>query len=152
MNDNKKVEDLISEFLSRETAETDEEIEETQAEKVDEHLEHYGIPGMRWGVRRGRNVSARYKGRSKAKSKDDSEPKVKPKTSAKLSSVSDDDLRRMINRMQMEKQFDQLTAPERSAGAKFVSDVLTSAGKNVATQYATKYMSQAVEKYVEKGK
>lgn len=91
-------------------------------------LTHYGVLGMKWGVRR------------KRKSNVEVVTKKKP-----ISELSDTELRQIINRHQMEKQYAQITAKEKSAGAKFVSDVLTNAAKQTATTYTAKYMAKGMD-------
>ena len=93
-------------------------------------LYHYGILGMKWGVRRKRNKSSNVEVVTKKKS---------------ISELSDAELRQIINRHQMEKQYAQITAKEKSAGAKFVSDVLTNAAKQTATSYTAKYMAKGMD-------
>ena len=89
---------------------------------------HYGVLGMKWGVRR------------KRKSNVEVVTKKKP-----ISELSDTELRQIINRHQMEKQYAQITAKEKSAGAKFVTDVLTNAAKQTATTYTAKYMAKGMD-------
>lgn len=69
-----------------------------------------------------------------------------------LARMSDRELRERINRLQMEKQYEQLTAtPKRTnAGAKFVKDILVNAGKQTLTNYTAKYMAKGVDKLIEK--
>ena len=93
-------------------------------------LMHYGVLGMKWGVRRKRSKL--------------SSVEVKPKKKT-VSDLSDAELRQIINRHQMEKQYAQITAKEKSAGAKFVSDVLTNAAKQTATSYTAKYMAKGMD-------
>lgn len=93
-------------------------------------LIHYGVLGMKWGVRRKRNKSSNVEVVTKKKP---------------ISELSDAELRQIINRHQMEKQYAQITAKEKSAGAKFVSDVLTNAAKQTATSYTAKYMAKGMD-------
>lgn len=93
-------------------------------------LAHYGVLGMKWGVRRKRNKSSNVEVVTKKKS---------------ISELSDSELRQIINRHQMEKQYAQITAKEKSAGAKFVTDVLTNAAKQTATSYTAKYMAKGMD-------
>lgn len=67
-----------------------------------------------------------------------------------ISKLSDKELRARINRLQMEKQYAQLTAKETSGGKKFVKNVLTNAAKQTATQYAARYMAKGVDKAIER--
>lgn len=93
-------------------------------------LTHYGVLGMKWGVRRKSKKSVEKSSSSKSRSVRD---------------LSDAELRQIINRHQMEKQYAQITAKEKSAGAKFVSDVLTNAAKQTATSYTAKYMAKGMD-------
>lgn len=102
-------------------------------------LYHYGVLGMRWGVRKRRvgtgsgrrkktlgsgrrdqDGTVRGSGRRKTtKYTDDSD----------LTKLSDDELRRRLNRVQMEKQYVQLTKKGASVGKKIAQEVLKEIGK-----------------------
>lgn len=101
---------------------------------IDEFLEHHGVKGMRWGVRRRRDSSGRVSGPSNPQAKD----------------LSDEDLKKAVSRMQMERQYNQLIGNKKSgghkavkAGAAFVAGI----GMNIARQQiqntATKKVEQA---------
>lgn len=98
-------------------------------------LVHYGVKGMKWGVRKARPLSSNSK---------------RKKTSAqiKLKQMSDEDLKKRIARLEMEKKYKELTAPQKSKGSKFVASVLETAGKDIATQYTAYYLGTAVNKVV----
>lgn len=124
---------------------------------MSESIMHYGVKGMKWGVRKQRPTSSgKRKGKTRIQSirdrvfkKKSSTKEVKvenPSQRKRASEMSDDELRRVINRMQMERAYSQLTAKEISKGRKFVNDVLYASTKTVATQYTTKAMMKAVEK------
>lgn len=111
------------------------------------YLSHHGIKGMKWGVRRtpeqlGHRISSGVK---KAKSKVISSKNKKKKQSDDVKNMSDEELRRRINRIQMEKQYKQLTKKEISPGQKFAKDVVVGAAKQTAQQYASKAMTKGVE-------
>lgn len=104
-------------------------------------LYHHGIKGMKWGVRRTDEQLARAIGK---KTEEIHEDYAKAHTSKSVRSMSDAELRARNNRLQMEQQYANLTK-NTSAGKKFVTGVLISAGTAVATGIATKYMKQGTD-------
>ena len=80
----------------------------------DEELYHWGIKGMKWGVRRFQNpdgsLTPAGKKRYNAENGEGEEkPNYAPKAPKKnASDYTDDELRTQINRMQMEKQYRDL--------------------------------------------
>ena len=108
-------------------------------------LQHHGILGQRWGVRRTESKLARgSKGTASSK-----KVSAKETEKSKIKSMSDAELRQKINRIQMERQYSQLSKKDISAGQKFVSDVFTNAAKQTATNYASKYMTKGVDSLIE---
>jgi hypothetical protein len=104
-------------------------------------LYHHGIKGMKWGVRRTDEQLARARGK---KTEEIHEDYAKAHDGKSVKSMSDAELRARNNRLQMEQQYANLTK-NTSAGKKFVTGVLISAGTAVATTFATKYMRAGVE-------
>lgn len=109
-------------------------------------LVHYGVKGQKWGVRKRKTSS----GKTKKKRRGLFAKKVKKKasTSSKksrsdaISQMSDDDLRKLVSRMQLEKQLRELSPKKQSMGRKFVSRV----GNNIiipAVEKAAKDMLTA---------
>lgn len=108
-------------------------------------LYHYGILGMRWGVRRyqNENGSLTKAGKKRYSQNDDaSEDYRKAHSSKSVKSMSNDELRSINNRLQMEQQYSTLTAKKASAGRKFVTGILVTSATTVVTGYATKYMKR----------
>lgn len=97
-------------------------------------LKHYGIKGMRWGVRRKRTAHADYQ---KAHSK------------KSVRDMSDKELKERNNRLQMEQQYAQLTK-KKNNGAKIVKAIIAGAGTLVALEGAyktySKYSNAAMDK------
>ena len=98
-------------------------------------LYHYGVLGMKWGVRRSPSQLG-HKIRIKRKKKP-SEPihedYKKAHSKKSVSSMSDAELRNRNNRLQMERQYAQLTE-KKSKGKKIVSGLIATAGTIAAAE------------------
>ena len=127
---------------------------------TDKYLEHFGVKGMRWGVRRSRKELARASGEKESndtraqatKSKEETKTSSKK---ARVKDLSDAELRAKLNRMQMEQQYAQLTAPKgnplTAAGKKVAANVVKGVAeqtlKNIGQSYSTKYTAQYMANY-----
>ena len=100
--------------------------------KSNNFLAHWGIPGMRWGIRRSRSKGGTVKISKKS-------------TKSKLSEIDDKELQDRVKRLQLEQQYAQLTQKKLSTGKQIVKDILVNSAKQTATTYVTKYMTQGVE-------
>lgn len=77
-------------------------------ENYDDFLQHYGVLGMKWGKRKARStVSSNKKPKSAAITKPKQTPKPKPKPTRKR--LSDAELRAVVNRMRLEREYADLT-------------------------------------------
>lgn len=98
---------------------------------AEEFLAHFGVKGMRWGVRGGKGTPSADSARS-----------TTVRTTVKKSgvkSVSNKDLQDAINRMQLEQNFKRLTTNERSPVTRFIASTLQEVGKReIQTQVAKK--------------
>jgi hypothetical protein len=95
------------------------------------YLYHWGVKGMKWGVRKQPKQVLAAKSRRSKKMRD-----------KYMKSLSDDELKREVNRLNMEKQYRQLTNKEVGKGRKKVAAILATAATTVATTYAIKYMTK----------
>lgn len=111
-------------------------------------LQHHGIKGMKWGIRRYQNKDGSLTPEGRNRYSDD--------TSSHVKNMTDQELRDRINRLQLEKQYKSLLEPSGqktvNKGKAFVQNVLETSGKNIATQLATYAMGTLVNKYIGKGK
>lgn len=111
-------------------------------------LNHWGVKGMRWGVRRYQNKDGSLTPAGKKRYDSDvheDHQKTYPKS---VKSMSDAELRSTINRMQMEKQYSQLNQKEKSAGRKWIENLFTESAKEVAKSYVTKYAKAGIDKAI----
>ncbi len=130
-----------------------------QTKLTEEFLEQHGILGMKWGVRRYQNKDGtrtpagkkRYDGDGNAGSKS-STSNAKTTVRTRLSDVSDDQLRKMINRIEMEKKYASLTKKEKSAGEKFITSVLTDAARKTASTYVSRAMTNTIDELLNQKK
>lgn len=113
---------------------------------------HHGIKGMKWGVVRDLRNRNKAKRVSKIEAKVSAKKKSAKPTYPSVKSLSDQDLKQILNRMDMEKRYNQMTAKEKTATQKFVNDVLTNAAKQTATKYTADYMSKGVEYLIKSSK
>lgn len=112
-------------------------------------LVHYGIKGMRWGVRRdpaeattvvtpGRKVKAQ--GGYGQQASEDAINAAKAHRTARKSTtdaLSNKELQALVNRMQLEQQFAQLNAngPRASKGRKFLNMYMQEGGKDLTMNH-----------------
>ncbi|MDR1753381.1 MAG: hypothetical protein LBR74_00540 [Eubacterium sp.] len=115
-------------------------------------LTHFGIPGMKWGVRRIKSQLSRDGGHSKKGSakEDAHNDHKKVRDSKSVRGMSDSELRDRINRLQMERQYSSLTKRETSAGAKFIKNVLVGAAQQTVSKYVSRYMTNGADALIKK--
>ena len=110
-------------------------------------LYHYGVLGMRWGVRRtGKNGSSSEPKRVKS----EDYTRAKKLKKKRLSELSNAELNDLNNRMQLESQYKNLKKQNINVGRKFVTDLVYETAKNTASSYASKYARQGIDKFVDK--
>lgn len=115
----------------------------------EETLAHYGVKGMRWGVRRARGSDGRVvetpvsvkttpgkrvktSGGTGQKPSEDAVRVATARQKAKkssLDSLSNKELQELVNRMNLEQQYSRLSGGKKNAGRKFIENQLKAEGR-----------------------
>lgn len=117
-------------------------------------LRHHGILGMKWGVRR---TQAQLGNRTSGKTDNDSNAekstkKESPPPRKSVKDMSDEELKREIGRLELEKRYDTLNPESVSLGKKIIDSVVVKtlapaameAGKQLAKDYMIKNGKKAL--------
>ena len=116
---------------------------------TDDFLEHYGIPGMRWGVRK--STSSGSSGTAKKRRSSDQVKKDDRKAAmTKRRTLSDKELDSRISRLEKERKLKSLTEDDISPGKTAVKNLIKNAGTKTASAVAAGAMLYAVKAAVTK--
>ena len=110
-------------------------------------LYHYGIKGMRWGVRRYQNPdgSRTALGKKRESSPDTKEKKARKADVKNRRTMSDVDLKKRIERMKLEKEYKTLVDEDTAPGKKYVFEILSAVGKKTLTIAAAGALAYGVK-------
>lgn len=115
-------------------------------------LIHYGILGMKWGVRRYQNKDGSLTAAGKKRYSEDEKTKVSS-SKKKISEMSNEELRKEIERLELEKRYRSLASEtitssnSKSKKAKeFTMRVLEKSGENIMSQLTTYAIGTLVNK------
>lgn len=104
----------------------------------DQFLAHYGVKGMKWGVRRTQSQLSRAAAKRK-ENRDPNTPEGAERARRKAAlqnrrTISDADLDRLVKRLETEKKLKNLVEDDLSGGQKAAKMILSDTGKQVARQ------------------
>lgn len=130
---------------------------------MDNELYHHGVKGMKWGVRktpvRSSSGNARKRKsntlslfKKKKTTRNASVAKSSPEQTKSVKDMSDDELRRKIERVRLEQQYQQLNPPTVSRGQKIAKRVMDhvivpaaeEAGKQIVKSMLTNSANKAL--------
>lgn len=134
---------------------------------LEDVLAHYGVKGMRWGVRGKRSTATtpvavttrpgkrvKTAGGKGQPASDDAVKAAIVKQKAKKSStdaLSNQELQSLVSRLNLEQQYSRLTPQTKSKAAlKFVGEILLGVGKQEATKLASDFAGQQVKSVIKK--
>lgn len=99
-------------------------------------LNHAGIKGMKWGVRRYQNKDGSLTPEGRKRYADSNDDFISARSKS-IQNMSDTELTKALNRVRMEQQYKELTKVEKSAGRKWLESTLANIGSQVATKIGT---------------
>lgn len=103
-------------------------------DNVDEFLEHHGVKGQRWGQRKKSSSSGSGKLTPKTK---------KPHNPTKH--LSNHEMKQLVERMNLERQFSELSRPKAKAGSEFAKGMLEKSGNVLIGAFVTAGSALAVK-------
>lgn len=111
-------------------------------EKPMDSLQHVGILGMKWGKRKASAVES---------PKSDDHILTTGLRTKKINSLSNAELKKLNERLQLERNYKELVKRDVSPGQRIATEILVNSAKQTASTYVSKYMSKGVD-YLISGK
>ena len=101
-----------------------------------DYLSHHGILGQKWGVRRFQNPDGTLTEAGKKRKTKESIKEIR-KTNKNRFSLSNEDLKKNMERLELQKRMKELTNSEINEGREYVKNILKDIGKKTITTAGT---------------
>lgn len=117
-------------------------------DSIEDVLAHFGVKGMKWGVRKKRTSAPAPSEDKRAFNAAAAKIGKKGNTDA----LSNKELQAVVNRMNLEQQYTRLqgTSKRTSPGAKFAKEILLGVGKQQALKLANDYAAKQIAQQLAK--
>lgn len=114
-----------------------------------DYLAHWGIRGMKWGVRRYQNEDGTWTAEGKKRRSGDTvstskEKPVKPRK-RKISELSDEELSKKLNRLRMEEEYIRMAKGRKARKSSRFKKIMADIGEQALKAVATKAIEKAVK-------
>lgn len=112
-------------------------------------LKQYGIPGMKWGIRRATTRGSTPP--SKRKPKNEGSPVETEGSHKRVRDMTDSELQSKIRRIQLERQLESLMQkppPPKSKGRELVESILYDTGRDLGKKALTHIGTQALDRVI----
>lgn len=113
-------------------------------------LKHYGVLGMKWGKRKAAHTTNNTTTRTHSNSEDTYTTKTSKQTKKSIQkdvkSMSDQELREKIYRLQMEQQYIRMATPEKNVAKQEIEKFLINEGKAIASEIIRSEVRRQVKK------
>ena len=114
-------------------------------------LQHSGVLGMRWGIRKRRSGSGSSDGSKKRSSGSEEHNKLNALKKKKGKDLTDAEIKSALARLKLEKEYKDLTKREVSGFEKAARSVISDAAKETSKKYTAQAMTKAVETIISSG-
>jgi hypothetical protein len=120
-------------------------------DRVQQVLEHHGIKGMKWGIRRPGGSSSTSSGHESSSDATKAHEYASKAKTGGLHTLSNQELQHLVTRQGLESQYKRLQGNSRTdAGAKVAKEILLNAGKQHLTKLAVEGLANATKAALKK--